>query len=168
VRPNGLGEFKIFIHLTESRTRDLPVCSKVPWPLRYAWTKSRDWFTLSTLCRQSVHRQGQGCQPYTPAEFYPPEGFLLVFPVRGCQTQGHTASERIRLIWGKKKNLLWNRTRFLLLVVQCLSKLRYSVLRLFAYNSETLVSDCTESTQNFSRPLSVVHHHHHHHQRFVD
>jgi hypothetical protein len=35
VRPEGLGKSKEFIHLVGSRTRDLPACSLVPYPLRY-------------------------------------------------------------------------------------------------------------------------------------
>jgi hypothetical protein len=33
VRPEGLGKFKI--HLFGYQTRDVPVCSLVPYPLRY-------------------------------------------------------------------------------------------------------------------------------------
>jgi hypothetical protein len=34
MRPEGLGQFKK-IHLIGTRSRDLPVCSIVPQPLRY-------------------------------------------------------------------------------------------------------------------------------------
>jgi hypothetical protein len=35
VRPEGLDKLKKFIYLFGSRTRNLPVCSLVPQPLRY-------------------------------------------------------------------------------------------------------------------------------------
>jgi hypothetical protein len=35
MRAEGLGKFEKFFHLVGYRTRDLPACSIVPYPLRF-------------------------------------------------------------------------------------------------------------------------------------